>query len=669
MKTLCILACTLIGLVISFTNVTAGTRLNKKETQVSISRTPKWVEDIKINYNDQEVLRSPEHYHLYDRQYNLLGGYQKYYRLVYTLNDSSAIESGSDIKIKFDPFYEQLEIHRINVIRKGKIFNKLRKQDVQVINSEDENENNVYSGKVTALVLLEDIRKGDTIDYSFSIKGMNPVYNNKFSDFIKLGLKTDVDHFHVSINAPKAIELKLNKVGVEENIKWKEFDNKKKLELDIYSSHAYENERNLPSWYIPYPYMQVSQYSSWTDVSKWANSLFSDVQPFSESLSKYIDELKMMDKQSAINHVINFVQNNIRYLSLNIAENSHKAHGVNEVFNNRYGDCKDKAQLLSVILRAIGVDAYPALVDSDNTILMNHTLPGHDLFNHAIVMMMNDSETIWIDPTMTYQGYVYTEKYHPNYGLALVVNNKSDSGLTKMNKESQTSVSIDEQIITVDYSSPADWTISTVYKGWDAEDIRYRLAREGINKFEKRYLNYYAKSYPQIKKISSIEVEDDKYKNQIIIKEHYSVPDFWESAENKEVNFVLDADYASNYAVLPKIIKRTQPLKLYYPVTIDHKVTLQLPEHLDWSSVVSTENFGDEYISFKSTFSYDNSRVSFENKYESKKSYVDVDEIPAYLETIKKIRLNLRFLGNVSNIESYKGQEAMEDLLNSLTDL
>jgi transglutaminase-like putative cysteine protease len=669
MKVVRILACLIIGFAISISYASASIKLNKKDVQVDITKTPSWVHNIPVKYTESDLPKSPRHYLLYDRQYNLTNGYQKYYRRVYTLNDASAIESGADIKIQFDPFYEKLEIHQINVIRNRKTASKLTKQDIQIISSEDKKGKNIYSGTVTALVLMPDIRIGDTIDYSFTITGMNPVYQNKFSNFIKLGWQISLDHIHVSISTPKNIDLKINKVGVAEDIRWKEYEAKKELELDMYNSRIYENEGNLPDWFIPYPYLQVSQYSSWSDVSIWANSLFDDNEPHSESLTKYISELRAMDRTDAINHAINFVQNNIRYLSLNIAENSHKAHSVSEVFENRYGDCKDKSHLLSEILRAIGVNAYPALVDADNTIYMNHTIPGHDLFNHAIVMMQIGKQVTWIDPTMTYQGYDYQSKYHPDYGAALVVNHKHSEKLTQMNKPSQTSISIDEQLITADYSSPADWTISTVMVGREAEDFRYRLALDGKEKYEKRYLNYYAETYPEIKQASNIQIEDDIDLNQIKIREHYSVPGFWDQASKKEVDFNLDADYMSDYVKMPKTIKRSQPLSLDYPITIKHKVTMLLPEHLDWSSVVSTENFNDEYVSFKSKTSFDNKRFIFENRYESKNSFVSADKIPGHLELLKKIRSNLRFSGYISDIENYAGKEAMEDLLNSITDL
>ena len=36
-----------------------------------------------------------------------------------------------------------------------------------------------------------------------------------------------------------------------------------------------------------------------------------------------------------------------------------------EVFSHRYGDCKDKATLLSTMLKEIGVESYYVLINTD----------------------------------------------------------------------------------------------------------------------------------------------------------------------------------------------------------------------------------------------------------------------------------------------------------------
>ena len=59
---------------------------------------------------------------------------------------------------------------------------------------------------------------------------------------------------------------------------------------------------------------------------------------------------------------LQFVQNKIRYVSLSFGSNAYHPHHPDEVLQNRYGDCKDKSLLLLSLLRAAGIQAWPALV-------------------------------------------------------------------------------------------------------------------------------------------------------------------------------------------------------------------------------------------------------------------------------------------------------------------
>jgi len=62
-----------------------------------------------------------------------------------------------------------------------------------------------------------------------------------------------------------------------------------------------------------------------------------------------------------------------------------------------FGDCKDKALLLSKLLTATGIDARVALLATRDGIPFDDTMPSLDLFDHAIVYL--PERDVWIDAT------------------------------------------------------------------------------------------------------------------------------------------------------------------------------------------------------------------------------------------------------------------------------
>jgi hypothetical protein len=90
------------------------------------------------------------------------------------------VQNASEINISFDPAYETISFHFIRIIRNGEIINKYKEKEIKVIQREDNLESKIYDGSLTAYLSLSDIRLGDIIEYSYTIKGRNPIFNNKY---------------------------------------------------------------------------------------------------------------------------------------------------------------------------------------------------------------------------------------------------------------------------------------------------------------------------------------------------------------------------------------------------------------------------------------------------------------------------------------------------------
>ena len=53
-----------------------------------------------------------------------------------------------------------------------------------------------------------------------------------------------------------------------------------------------------------------------------------------------------------------FVQGDIRYVAIELGIGGLQPHQASDIYSHRYGDCKDKATLMSSMLREIGVESY-----------------------------------------------------------------------------------------------------------------------------------------------------------------------------------------------------------------------------------------------------------------------------------------------------------------------
>ena len=91
-----------------------------------------------------------------------------------------------------------------------------------------------------------------------------------------------------------------------------------------------------------------------------------------------------------------WVRRNIRYAAVYLGPGSVVPHAASSVLANRYGDCKDHAVLLQALLAASGIEAEPALVNSDTAYRLP-AVPTLGVLNHVIVYL--PQWQVYLDPT------------------------------------------------------------------------------------------------------------------------------------------------------------------------------------------------------------------------------------------------------------------------------
>jgi hypothetical protein len=125
---------------------------------------------------------------------------------------------------------------------------------------------------------------------------------------------------------------------------------------------------------------------NWQDVGLWYINLNRDRRDLSPELTQKIAELTAAEptQLGKIRALAEFVQEQVRYVAIELGIGGYQPRPASAVFANRFGDCKDKATLLSVMLKAIDVDSYNLLVNTERGSVSPSTPPSLG-FNHEIL--------------------------------------------------------------------------------------------------------------------------------------------------------------------------------------------------------------------------------------------------------------------------------------------
>ena len=113
------------------------------------------------------------------------------------------------------------------------------------------------------------------------------------------------------------------------------------------------------------PGIQSPTEGTWQSIGEWYQALAKDrvvATPEIAAKTKELvgDKTDFYDKTEAI---AEFVQKQVRYFVIELGIGGYQPHYAADILRNRYGDCKDKATLLTAMLSTVGIHGALVMVD------------------------------------------------------------------------------------------------------------------------------------------------------------------------------------------------------------------------------------------------------------------------------------------------------------------
>ena len=160
-----------------------------------------------------------------------------------------------------------------------------------------------------------------------------------------------------------------------------------------------DGEPGAPPGSSPEPMVRVSTVASWqAAASAWVDRVepqfdVAGVKTLATSLVA-----GQTTREGKVQALLAWLRGTVRYTGLELDDAAWVPRRSGEVLERKYGDCKDLSVLLTAMLRAVGVDADPALLSAGFTRDATAGSPGLTHFNHAIVRI-GSGPALWVDPT------------------------------------------------------------------------------------------------------------------------------------------------------------------------------------------------------------------------------------------------------------------------------
>ncbi|MEO9478147.1 MAG: DUF3857 domain-containing protein [Maribacter dokdonensis] len=596
---------------------------------------PNWVTPIIYQEEKEPNNEGAYKYLVLDYQDNLVQKEQFIHYAVKILNNEG-IQEMSDINAVFDPAYQTIAFHKIQVIRNGEKIDKLQNATINTFQRETNLERSLYDGSLTAVINLSDIRVGDIVEYAYTLKGYNPINKGNYANLVYEEYTIPVNKIYSKILTDKnnpifykllngANEPKIENTSFGKEYSWENNSN----EFVIYDS-------NTPYWYNVQKRISISTFNSWKDVSELLTPHY-QIPRTPLKLPITIDK-NLDSKQDVIVKLIRFVQDEIRYLGFEAGVGAFKPHKPYDVLNRRYGDCKDKSMLLSTLLQQQGVDAYPILVDSGSNDHLNEYAPNHFIFDHCIVYFEHDDKEYFVDPTIANQGGDLYRLSTPNYKFGLVLKEGSNQ-LKEIPNSTKPKIQIVEDITLDSIGGNAKFDVKTEYFGSKADEIRSYFKNNTEQNINKEYLSFYSNLYPNISSSGKVSLLDETrpYENIVTTNEHYSIEKLWNTIEGEETiyfdtnSLVLDGLVSYNNS-----LKRNMPYNAGIPFSFTQVTRILMPE--PWYKDLKDIVIDNDFYSFKKSINVNGNMVTIDYSYELKTDIVPAKETETFLNGLDKVR-------------------------------
>ncbi|MCE2997977.1 MAG: DUF3857 domain-containing protein [Cyclobacteriaceae bacterium] len=630
--------CLAILFFLSFTNSFSQHPAIKKGPKKS------WIEDIGYNKNamPEAGQESSYYYLLVDEQENVEAK-ESYTHNVYKFLSNEGLQEMSDLNFEFDPTYEQLVFHSITILRDGKEINQLPVV-IKTIQREQDLDRNLYDGSLTAIVNLKDVRVGDIVEYAYTRKGYNPVFENFFSRWRNFNFGVPVERFFLRFNIPTSMSISLKSLNNSPKPTIQKKDNATVYTWDIAKQKALLSDKNEPAWYYPYNGIVLTNFKNWQEVAQWSSKRYQVTESdFTKVKNELLPQFKSETDEEFALEAIRFVQDEIRYLGFESGLNSHKPHSPIQVFQQRFGDCKDKSLLLATLLNARGIESNPVLVNTSFRDKLAEQLPLTGSFDHCVVQIKLNNEVTYVDPTISSQGGTVKSIQFPNYGKGLVVN-PNTKGLTDF--PDSTKILIHE-VFTYEIDSiggAALLRIETTYEGSEADYQRSYYAENSLESIQKGYIDYYGNLYSTIEKSKDIEIYDNRTTNTFKVKENYRIKSFWNlsTTQSGVIYCELYPISLENYfSISNKSSARKAPYRLVYPLHYSNEMHLILPE--EWPISPDEKKIESDYYDYHYRVIYENKFLTVLTDYTTKKESIPVADFAKYVEDHGKMMNNLRY--------------------------
>lgn len=560
--------------------------------------------------------------------------------------EASALGSIGQAALGFNPQYQKLMLHRVHIVRGAEVVDHTATVAVRFLQRETGLEQGVYSGVITASLVLPDVRVGDTLHLVYSVEGSNPILGPRYADGSSWEQAQPTQVRRVTLSAPAGRPIRWQWIGglgepPPDPVR-SEAGGLQRWRFEQKNLPAVAYEAYMPSRLHPARWLQFSEFGSWAEVADWARTLFPADAPLPPALDPVLQRLRALaTPEEQVSQALQWVQGEIRYWSVALGESSHRPALPADVVQRRYGDCKDKTLLLVQMLRALGLPAEPVLASLESRTGPQALLPSPLAFDHAVVRVVLGGRALILDPTRLGQVGTPERMGQMLEGAAVLPVAAGSSALVAVRSPERERIFTSEMVerFRLDtFGQDGRLEAEQVWVGLQAEALRLALPAMDAEQRRQWALSAYERRYPGVRLDGEPELRDDPAHNRIVSIARYTVPQLARETPDAWLARFFPANFQGSFAIPEQVQSRRFPLALpAWPSTLRYTVEMQWPESVAMLADPSTQRLDTPHFRLEVRRSFRGNRLRQQVDFEPLVPELPAAELPRLMDDLGKL--------------------------------
>jgi len=522
---------------------------------------------------------------LHDRQIRIsAAGDDRYEHTVQRVSGGRILDGGIRLDVTLDPRFQSLVIHALRLTPANAAVRTFSAAQIrgllQVQSREAEPRKRDLDPQLQIDVQVPDVHAGDLLEVEYTVHsrvaGIPGALAGHYAAQWPIGGEEPVAVERLHVSWPAGRDLQYRLIGATIGSAPQAVSRPGELDLRWRSLAPPPSEPDTPRWFVRADAVQLSDFGDWSQVAAFL------APEYGPSVQEPPQPPEPLDQPGAaapglILEALRLVQSKVQVANVP-GDGPYVPADPALVLQRGYGDSRDIARLLVLLLRRIAVDAQVALVNSRG-ILLQKSLPSPFMLDSAVVLARAGGTDYWLNPAAPGPAVALDTTDPADLRNALLISPTGGKvvALPPPAPDSRLRAVSQQFDLRGGERQPGTLTLITQFRGSWAQAVRAQLLAQSPAQLQLTQVQSVAQDYPDAVPDGAVSVQDLPDRQAVQVQARFRLPRPFGGGDDPTFAFYAEglAD-----AVQPRDeLRRRYPLDLPWPLALEEHISAALPPH------------------------------------------------------------------------------------------